>query len=230
MQKNKGDIAAQRKRYREKHREQHNALNRKSSFNTRLAVLTHYTDGYIRCSKCGERHIEFLAITRTTKPTCPRYKAITGKELYTTLKVLGFPKGFEVACHNCIQKKVKEIARNDHLVNGEYDQRKSYRKRDRKRALAFEHYSNGKEPACACCGVTDPELLCIDHINGDGEECRRKHPGQLNIYQWLKQNNYPPGFRILCANCNQAIGIYGSCPHTKVQSIQPSTIPATEPQ
>jgi hypothetical protein len=34
-----------------------------------------------------------------------------------------------------------------------------------------------------------------------------------HLYLWLKQNNYPPGFRVLCMNCNFAIGHSGYCPH-----------------
>jgi hypothetical protein len=33
------------------------------------------------------------------------------------------------------------------------------------------------------------------------------------LYLWLKRNNYPTGFRVLCHNCNLAIGFYGYCPH-----------------
>lgn len=67
---------------------------------------------------------------------------------------------------------------------------------------------------CQCCNETTPEFLCIDHINGGGG----KHRKQLNktgqgFYQWLKNNNYPPGFRVLCHNCNMALGHYGYCPH-----------------
>ena len=33
------------------------------------------------------------------------------------------------------------------------------------------------------------------------------------IYQWLKNNSYPKGFRVLCYNCNNSYGHYGYCPH-----------------
>jgi len=54
------------------------------------------------------------------------------------------------------------------------------------------------------CDQDDPEVLVIDHTDGGG----RKHRSAENIeggvafYQWLKNNGYPPGFRVLCANCN----------------------------
>jgi hypothetical protein len=30
---------------------------------------------------------------------------------------------------------------------------------------------------------------------------------------WLIREKLPDGFRVLCHNCNQAIGYYGVCPH-----------------
>lgn len=35
------------------------------------------------------------------------------------------------------------------------------------------------------------------------------------VYYWLKRNHYPPGFRVLCSNCNFARGKYGHCPHER---------------
>jgi len=40
-----------------------------------------------------------------------------------------------------------------------------------------------------------------------------------NFYRWLKQNNFPEGFRVLCINCNFSLGIYGYCPHEKQKTI-----------
>ena len=49
----------------------------------------------------------------------------------------------------------------------------------------------------------------------------------LFIYDWLKKNNFPPGFQVLCGSCNFAKGKYGSCPHTWENSnpeLPPQTI------
>jgi len=72
----------------------------------------------------------------------------------------------------------------------------------------LQHYG-GK---CACCGETVYEFLTFDHINNDGAE-HRKIIGKTRIARWLKKNNYPDGFQVLCANCNHAKGHYGHCPH-----------------
>ena len=77
------------------------------------------------------------------------------------------------------------------------------------RAAAIEHY--GK--ACACCGESTYEFLCIDHINGGGNRQRKQLGCSRNFYSWLRRNGYPKGFRTLCHNCNQSIGYNGYCPH-----------------
>ncbi len=65
---------------------------------------------------------------------------------------------------------------------------------------------------CECCGETEIKFLAIDHIKGDGN-VHRKTIGNQTIYTWLKHNNYPTGFRILCHNCNMAIAFWKTCPH-----------------
>jgi len=78
----------------------------------------------------------------------------------------------------------------------------------------MEHYSNGKNE-CACCGVKGLVFLTIDHINGDGatERKSKKHKTGVMFYVWLRKNNYPSGFQVLCHNCNQAKRQLSKCPH-----------------
>jgi len=68
---------------------------------------------------------------------------------------------------------------------------------------------------CECCGEDKYEFMAIDHINGGGKKHRdnNKIGGGQQFYRWLKNNNYPAGFRVLCHNCNMAHGLYGYCPH-----------------
>ena len=56
--------------------------------------------------------------------------------------------------------------------------------------------------------------LKIDHIKGGG----RRHTQQIkglgsHLYLWLYHKNYPSGFQVLCANCNQGKRDGGICPH-----------------
>jgi hypothetical protein len=60
------------------------------------------------------------------------------------------------------------------------------------------HYSFGSM-RCAACGFNDMRSLSIDHIAGGGRKHLREIKGSL--YSWLKRNNYPLGFQVLCMNC-----------------------------
>lgn len=68
---------------------------------------------------------------------------------------------------------------------------------------------------CACCGITEPKFLAIDHIDGGGNKHRKslKSKGGSAFYAWLRRSGYPTGFQVLCHNCNMAKGFYGKCPH-----------------
>jgi hypothetical protein len=68
-------------------------------------------------------------------------------------------------------------------------------------------------PKCKCCGENTYEFLSIDHINGGGSKQKREILGSRNIYSWLRHNNFPEGYQVLCHNCNLAKGFYGKCPH-----------------
>lgn len=87
------------------------------------------------------------------------------------------------------------------------------RKHRRMKDAAFNAYGGYK---CKCCGETEELFLTIDHINNDGAAHRRSICGYNSggvLYRWLKQNNYPEGFQVLCFNCNVAKHRNGYCPH-----------------
>jgi hypothetical protein len=90
---------------------------------------------------------------------------------------------------------------------------KKYRSKIRWEALM--HYSDGRL-VCACCGESEYDFLSIDHIQGGGTKQRKEQRaiGQ-ELYYWLKKNEYPEGFQVLCYNCNCAKGFYGMCPHER---------------
>jgi hypothetical protein len=90
------------------------------------------------------------------------------------------------------------------------------RQQQKRRLRVLDHYSHGKAK-CACPNCpehTNPhiEFLSIDHIGGGGSAHRRAMKRQ-DIYSWLIKHKYPDGFRVLCHNCNWAVGAYGRCPH-----------------
>ena len=59
------------------------------------------------------------------------------------------------------------------------------------------------------------EFLTLDHIGGGGTAHRKEVGTGDKIYRWLRDNNYPKGFRVMCFNCNYAVFRYGICPHEK---------------
>ena len=89
------------------------------------------------------------------------------------------------------------------------------RGRNRLKVLVFSHYSPNGIPQCACCKEQRLIFLTLDHMDGNGAKHKRSlgiHGGSA-LYCWLKKNNYPPGYRVLCFNCNYAIFHLGFCPH-----------------
>jgi len=95
--------------------------------------------------------------------------------------------------------------------------------REKLRMDALTAYG-GTPPKCACCGEHRLEFLAIDHSNGDGAAHRRAiGSAPIRKYLWLKKHNYPPGFRVLCHNCNCARGFYGYCPHERESILQINT-------
>lgn len=81
--------------------------------------------------------------------------------------------------------------------------------RQRYKLDVMAYYCKGK-PCCMRCGFDDLRALCIDHIYHDGAEHRqamtqktgRRAAIGSSIYIWLKKQQYPEGFQVLCANCN----------------------------
>ena len=90
---------------------------------------------------------------------------------------------------------------------------------------ALQHYSGTSPPSCECCGEVFIELLTIDHIGGGGAVHRRTEHSAINLPTWLKTNNYPEGFRVLCFSCNCSYGHYGYCPHqTGTKIFEPDRV------
>lgn len=83
-----------------------------------------------------------------------------------------------------------------------------------KKMAVLRHYG-GDPPKCACCNESHVEFLAIDHVDGGGNEHRRRigSNGGASFYAWLIRRGLPDGFRVLCHNCNMAWGLLGYCPH-----------------
>ena len=83
--------------------------------------------------------------------------------------------------------------------------------RQRYRDEAFVAYGGY---ICACCGETIRQFLTIDHMDGTPKEARNKQRSGWLFYQQLKSQGYPPGYQVLCYNCNCGRARNnGICPH-----------------
>lgn len=112
----------------------------------------------------------------------------------------------------CSAPVVKHRLCEQHLVGHAQRLRDWINKRRKKiKQIVVEHYGG----ECACCGEKEVAFLTVDHINNDGAE-HRKEVKHTRMYVWLRQNGYPPGYQILCWNCNCGRAINGGiCPHKK---------------
>ena len=80
---------------------------------------------------------------------------------------------------------------------------KNRKMREKEKLTVIEHYSNGTMK-CSKCGFSDIRALSIDHVDGNGNQHRKqvtKGNAGWNFYRWLRLNNYPEGFQVLCMNC-----------------------------
>lgn len=82
------------------------------------------------------------------------------------------------------------------------------------RLEVFQAYGG---PVCKCCGETIERFLTIDHENNDGKD-HRKLVGRT-VMKDLKKRGFPPGFQILCFNCNLGRQLNGGiCPHQQKEA------------
>lgn len=80
------------------------------------------------------------------------------------------------------------------------------RHRDKLKLSVISKYGKGGKPICMICGFDDIRALCIDHILNNGAAERKsikdKYFAGALFHRWLRENEYPKGYQVLCANCN----------------------------
>ena len=170
----------------------------------------------LRCDDCADQQRATSAVRRKRRKrkglciVCGRRKSVAGKTRCkdcahrdATIRTSRKKKGL---CRSC-------GASTDGKSRCERCRTMDARSRAKLKDEVFARYGGYR---CSCCGETHREFLTIDHIDGDGTAHRRKIGG--NMYYWLKRSNYPTGFRVLCMNCNWAIGVFGHCPHEGVNA------------
>jgi hypothetical protein len=99
-------------------------------------------------------------------------------------------------CVQCGKKETVKGAPSRQLCRSCYEAVRVSR-----RKLRDEVFAAYGGPICVGCNETD-DILQIDHIDGNGGEHRRAIGGPAKFYQWLRDNGFPKGFRVLCPSCN----------------------------
>ncbi len=181
------------------------------------------TEAALTMNRVGAREMAFTDIVQLEK-VCTKCNA--QKPLAAFYRRARSRDGLSAGCRDCI--KIENAKRYRDRYQGDGTRREQMRVagrrwhhankerrgpliRDRERQLRDEVLAQygGR---CRCCGETKREFLSFDHVNGGGRK-HRSEIGSGKIHRWLRKEGYPDGFRILCHNCNQALGAYGYCPH-----------------
>lgn len=123
------------------------------------------------------------------------------------------------SCENASRKRHAEESRNyqreyslanrDHKIIAAMEWAKA--NPDKRRKNALNYYYRLADQAilayggyrCIWCGIDDPIVLSLDHVENNGSVERKKHNRKgAAFYKWLRDNNYPSGYQVLCMNCN----------------------------
>lgn len=124
-----------------------------------------------------------------------------GQRFYEWLKRNNYPLGYQVLCANCHRLKTQKVLQSKWEYTPAAVKARQYMEK-----LKFEclsHYAQGV-PHCKNCDEMNIVVLSVDHINGGGTQHLNKlGGGSGKLYRFLKQHDYPSGYRVLCMNCQQ---------------------------
>jgi hypothetical protein len=193
---------AQQKEWRDKNSSKRNEYEKKRREGFREQALAHY--GQI-CSCCGETKKAFLCIDHINGGGEAHRREIgisSGTGFLNWLVKNDFPDGFRTLCHNCnfcIWAHGQCVHKGPPTKTGGPRYEYMQKHRTEIRHKTFSHYGEEK---CVRCGETKFEFLVLDHIDGGGKKHQKEVGRGSCFYRWLVKNNYPPGFQILCHNCN----------------------------
>ncbi len=99
------------------------------------------------------------------------------------------------------RERLSEYRKNRRIENYAFFQKRDADRCRQAKLDAFDRYGGRN---CALCPEKRVGALTIDHIAGKGglERKATKCSSGKKFYCWLRKHKYPPGFRVLCANCN----------------------------
>ncbi len=153
------------------------------------------------CTGCGSSSLA----SKTMCDPCliksnTRAKA-SGKRLYAERKAAGL-------CVDCGDNTLATNGRvrcDFHADESALDNLRRYRTQTP--VLKIETFMAYGGVSCATigCAVVDIDVLTLDHINNNGAAHRKSlnmKNGGSGFYRKLQKDNYPPGYQVLCLNCN----------------------------
>jgi len=198
----------ERKAYRDKYKDKTKEYNKKyhdeHRDDVKIIILSHYSIGNTPyCCICGETDIRCLELDHVDNDGAAHRKLVGGSGcMYIYLIRHNFPNNprLQVLCANCNRKKESKL-RKEKITTDiqlyQHNHRLSFKKQ------VLHHYANNII-CCQHCGKNDIDILCMDHINGGGtRHAQEISGGSAYLYKWIKENQYPSGFQILCCNCNR---------------------------
>lgn len=146
--------------------------------------------------ECGVTDIDLLTLDHINGGGRRHRKEIGNGSVYRDLRDQGYPRGYQVLCrnHNCGKAWMGKKAATKHAM---------YRRKLKREVFAAYGGAICVHPGC---GITDPDLLTLDHTNGDGAKHRREMGAKTGwlFYARLRNRGYPsdPPLQVLCWNHN----------------------------
>lgn len=189
----------------------------------REEVFDHY--GW-ECACCREKEPVFLSIDHTDGSGAKERSGKNGKRVgagrWAFIIAQGFPSNLRTLCLNCNGSlgfhgtcphhgwtQMRTNGRKDFGKTPQEIKDKVAAHRAKVKAEVFAAYG-GK---CFCCSEADWHFLTIDHIDGGGSKHRQSGLKNKSFYTWLRLNEFPPGFRVACLNCQHGVKGGKTCPH-----------------
>ena len=172
-----------------------------------------------KCSICGLQdfvHIDIFGLDHTNNDAHHYLTGVKGgQKLYRDLyysfvsKNLPIPNTYQLLCHNC--NWLKHLKYSQSLKHGsQYEVQQRYHEKLQREV--FMRYSPNL--TCQCCNYNNINALQLAHIIPIRS---RDRPCGVVMWRYLLKNNCPPGYKILCANCNMYEYINGKCFHQELK-------------
>ena len=154
------------------------------------------TNGQYSCDSC----LKLKQNRRVGKCDCGRILTNGKTRCSNCLKSLKLKRTNRKVNGLCVMCGQKAIVDKNLCIKCSESGRIIKQKARLQRKLSIQQHYGGK---CKRCGETNPDLLCLDHIDNNGTEHRRQIGGSSKMYAFVIKNNFPKNFRLLCWKCNR---------------------------